>query len=268
MSELTDPLSQAPAADRVAYATGVLLDAQDFRDEQTYHRGRLARALVAFCGPGTLTGLKVVPPELNRPLNVPEILSVTPGLAIDRLGRLIEVPRRACLNLADWWDGRSDSELAGGYDDAQTGVVADVFLAFHPCERGKTPAFASGPFDATDAAVPSRIRDGYQLALIVRQEGKPAPLPVSPWPDLSGAPDAVARQRLLADRILDGLEEPREYPTGMDHTPVFLARVVIPADRGAAGKDRPKRRAEAVRADNYKRVFIYPAAAMARRLEL
>jgi hypothetical protein len=40
------------------------------------------------------------------------------------------------------------------------GVIADVFLNFVVCERGKTPAFASGPFDALDAIAPSRLRDG------------------------------------------------------------------------------------------------------------
>jgi hypothetical protein len=40
-----DPLYAGPQPERAAYATGMLLDAQDFIDEQTYHRGRLARAL-------------------------------------------------------------------------------------------------------------------------------------------------------------------------------------------------------------------------------
>ena len=35
MNDLTDPLIARPAPERVNYATGVLLDAQDFRDEQT-----------------------------------------------------------------------------------------------------------------------------------------------------------------------------------------------------------------------------------------
>ena len=37
-----DPLLDGPPAERVNYATGVLLSADDFRDEQTYHRARLA----------------------------------------------------------------------------------------------------------------------------------------------------------------------------------------------------------------------------------
>src|SRR5262245_1972829 len=54
-----DPLVRLPRAERPAYATGMLLDAQDFQDEQTYHRARLARALSALAGSGTLAGLEV-----------------------------------------------------------------------------------------------------------------------------------------------------------------------------------------------------------------
>ena len=53
-------------------------------------------------------------------------------------------------------------------------MPADIFLAFHPCERGYTPAFASGPFDALDASQPSRVRDAYELTLV------PRPKPESP----------------------------------------------------------------------------------------
>jgi len=49
-----DPLVAQPRADRLSYATGMLLDAQDFSDEQTYHRGRLARAIGFVAGAGTL----------------------------------------------------------------------------------------------------------------------------------------------------------------------------------------------------------------------
>ena len=54
-----DPLYARPRPERAAYATGMLLDAQDFADEQTYHRGRLARALLFGVGSGTLAGLAV-----------------------------------------------------------------------------------------------------------------------------------------------------------------------------------------------------------------
>ena len=54
-----DPVTQAQRPDRAYYETGVLLGPEDFLDEQTYHRARLARALAYLTGAGTLAGLKV-----------------------------------------------------------------------------------------------------------------------------------------------------------------------------------------------------------------
>ena len=46
MSTRTDPLMDAELRpDRLHFATGVMLDREDFQAEQLYHRGRLARAL-------------------------------------------------------------------------------------------------------------------------------------------------------------------------------------------------------------------------------
>src|SRR6185295_14689509 len=103
-SALKDPIEQPAPPDRVNYATGTLLGADDFLDEQSYHRGRLARALAALHGSGvtlpgiatgfgfaggTVLGLRV--DWVKAAPNQEEELELTPGLAIDRLGRLIEV---------------------------------------------------------------------------------------------------------------------------------------------------------------------------------
>jgi len=53
-----DPLYARPLSERPVYATGMLLDAQDFADEQTYHRAQLARAM-AFLAGGGPGGLRV-----------------------------------------------------------------------------------------------------------------------------------------------------------------------------------------------------------------
>ncbi len=62
-----DPLYARPQPQRPFYATGMLLDAQDFSDEQTYHRGRLAQAIAFISGGGTLAGLRVAHHRRTRP---------------------------------------------------------------------------------------------------------------------------------------------------------------------------------------------------------
>jgi hypothetical protein len=258
-----DPLYARPAAERPSYATGMLLDAQDFTDEQTYHRGRLARALASLTGGGTLAGLRISHTAAAAAPNArPEEIRVEPGLAIDRLGRLIEVPRPACLRLQVWFDAEraadggdrlrraaygtldrflSERALAAGLALPARAVVADVFLRFVACARGLTPAFAAGPFDALDAVATSRVRDAYELQLVAREglddafDGLPAP-----GPDLAGIADPAARRARLQDAILDSypaggragrpgdLEPLPEHPQGIDRTAVFLARVLIP----------------------------------------
>src|SRR5947207_14982771 len=100
----TDPLEAMPPPERVNYATGVLLAAEDFRDEQTYHRARLARLLSALVGFGTLAGLRVTPPAAN---DAELELQVAPGLAIDRFGRLVEITEPYCIRIARWFAGLS-----------------------------------------------------------------------------------------------------------------------------------------------------------------
>ena len=189
------------------YATGTLLDARDFLDEQTYHRGRLARAMQYLHGSGTVSGLHVeykspIAPGTDPqfPRGRDEEIFINPGVAVDRLGRMIEVPAAACIRLVKWFEGQQDAPLRlANHGDPFGGVVVDLFVRFSPCERGMTPAFASGPYDAIDAVAASRVRDAYTLELVLRTEHAAAPdpdippLPKDPWPDVSAMNPAERR---------------------------------------------------------------------------
>ena len=284
-----DPLYARPAPQRPVYATGILLDAGDFLDEQTYHRWRLARAVAGLTGGGTLAGLRVtyVPEAANQP----EEIRVSPGLLADRLGRLVEVPRPACLRLERWWESTmavddGDTLVQARFDDVQRfvsartaaeagvdgrpalparAVIADVFLRFIACESGLTPSFASGPFDALDAVTTSRLRDAYELLLVTRPgldddfDGLPPA-----GTDLSAIADADERRAALQDAVLDGWPEEGtagqanalpplpEQPTGLDPTAQFLARVLIPVSAGTP----PARDGAGVVVDNWSRRFV------------
>ena len=299
--EPLDPLKESPAPpDRVFYATGVLLDAEDFNAEQIYHRSRLARALVYLHGSGTVAGLKVgyEPPEdPDSPEDLKEEIIVDPGVAIDRLGRLIEVPRTACIRLNPWYAGQEADDLRQAYHEGVTipahteedengddqlvgehqvnGVVADVFIRFVACGRGKTPAFASGPFDAIDAVQPSRLRDAYKLKLFLRKktEGEEGqgqlPLPETFWPtDKAELTEAIfGVWKLTARDEQNRLEPLNEHLAGQDASYLFLARVVIPTEDltelDADGRPR-RRREEKVEIINEIRPFVYSTAALAR----
>ena len=298
--ERVDPLkAKQQPPDRVFYATGILLDAEDFNAEQNYHRGQLARTLAHLHGSGTAAGLKINWIEASSDPETAdaqeEEIQVEPGIAVDRLGRLIEVPRPACIRLMRWFDAQSNDDLAqalytGGeaalvsrVDDAGAvvgtdsidGVVADLFIRFVVCERGKTPAFASGPFDALDAVQPSRLRDGYELKLLLRKE-RPLRLPEQVWP-AQGAllPNAIFdawhrttdRTEIQGQKNASELKPLHEHAAGQDTSFVFLARVVLPAE-AVEGNPRPRRTPGDVRIDNHIRPFVYTAGALARVMGL
>lgn len=263
-----DPLTRQPLGERPVYATGMLLDAQDFLDEQTYHRGQLARALGAVAGSGTLAGLLVQhQPAVETGLDAaPEEIQVNAGLAVDRLGRLIELPRPACLRLQRWWDAEAarSNLLQADYTSpgrfisarAQAGValptravVADVFLRFVACPRGLTPAFASGPFDALNAVSVSRLRDAYELHLVPRRNltdtglGLPLragafTLPVTEETAAQAlareaamddpSADADERRAALQDAVLHGYHRTADgLPRGPEHPPTVDASAVF-----------------------------------------
>jgi len=176
--EATDDLVQESLAlrgvpERVNYATGVLLGAEDFAAEQLYQRGRLGRAFAALYGHGTVAGLRVsCPANDNAGLEV----QIAAGLALDRLGRLIEVRRTQCIHIERWLaQRRSLKATAKERNDVIDAVredtpgakrlVFDVFARFVICPHGKTPAFAAGPFNATDYVVASRLADAFELSL-------------------------------------------------------------------------------------------------------
>lgn len=260
---LLDPLLQP---DRLRYHTGVLLDRDDFLAEQTYHRGRLARLARHLHGYGTVSGLRVAH---EAETGGPGRIRVAAGLALDRFGRLIEVTEAACIRLGPWFDWHNANadrrsllttalKAADSADPDENGtgrpvgVVADVFLKFHDQERGRTPAFDTGAYDALDATVASRVRDAWTLELLPRTEnapGRPAPL----LPDPAAIPAANRLRALRAAKLDAPLSVGRpatdstavnleaEHAAGHhDGTELLLARLALPATTTAAGAVMPE----------------------------
>lgn len=241
-----DPLSAPQDPDRVNYANGTLLDEVDFVAEQTYHRNRLARLLAYLQGNGTVAGLEVTIDPAS-----PQELRVAPGLAVDRLGRFIEIPRTWCLQLDAWFaeqaadplgQDRMNRAFRAADSGLPDGVMADLFVKFAICERGKTPAFGSGNSDATDAFVAARLRDSFALELRIRDQADPLPVPESEFPSLNGLNLTQRRERVMEYKLQQAWREGSlwrqvggllnhgdEHLQDQDGTEVLLARLRIPA---------------------------------------
>jgi hypothetical protein len=207
-------------------------------------------------------------------------IAVTPGVAIDRLGRMIEVPRTVCIRIQPWLANQSIANLNAILHAGN--VFADVFATFVPCTSGVTPCFATNDnYSATDAFSANRLLDSFAMQLVLRTEPAPG-LPQDQWLLTGPAPTAVtaAYQQNLKQTILAANSGaaaaqafspagaiPVEYPKGFDYSSVFLARVSIPATAGGAGQP-PAYNLNAITIDNLSRLFLYPASLVARTIGL
>ncbi|WP_349744322.1 hypothetical protein [Roseateles cavernae] len=265
---VAEALAPRGVPERVHYANGVLLGAEDFAAEQLYLRGRSGRALAALYGHGTLAGLRVGCSALDNP----ELeLQVAPGLALDRLGRLIEIRRKQCIHIARWLAEREAiaetteaalerAAVIAAVRAGATGpvLVFDVWLRFAICPHGKTPAFAAGPFNASDYVVPARLADAFELSLrlahvIGGELARPEPRSVKLEAMLADLNSLVDPTELEARRrawcvasALDAWPQPsvldpqrlprlREQAGEADWDQLLLARVTVPVRQAEAG---------------------------------
>jgi len=280
----TDNLNPPPAPQRVFYSTGRMLGVEDFQADQDYHRGRLAKVLVQLYGTGTISGLLVqTAKNADQQLEV----QVTPGIAIDRAGRIIEVPRKVCIVLDNWltqltkaWLKQQKNPTPGQatIPDPNTGIhdgknlMVDVFVTFVPCTRGLTPCFASeDDYDATVAFSANRWLDSFAMQLVLRTDLTPL-TPIDPWKTsgaLAGAgsgltaPVTATLQNLLLGATAGPAVAPVEYPPNFDASSVFLARLLIAATGGTAGQP-PQWDLTQVAIDNNSRLFVYPPSLLCR----
>lgn len=286
--EYPDPMEKRLDPDRVNYANGVLLDKNDFRDEQTYFRGRLGRALTYLHGMGTIAGLKVEKDNIQHIENGVQkeepVIRVYPGLALDRIGRLIELPTAYCIRAQKWFEAQDPVQLSESFDNSTDGekpkaVVADLFIGFNNCGRGNTPNFGVGNVDATDAFTADRLRDGACLQLIVRpdiqNEAKTQKPPYQELIDDAGLPltfeEAEERIRkfkteegwsesTLWKKDADTIDPKLEYTSEQNGTEIFLARVRLPAAIDPNDNDRLKFDTQgAIDPDDTNRVLSYSA---------
>jgi hypothetical protein len=241
--EAADPLLDAltetgGAPERVNYAAGVLLDERDFRDEQDYVRGRSARALSALHGYGTVSGLRVTRAAGDTQRRAGRI-EVAPGLALDRYGRLIEVRRAQCIDTSPWLARQAElaaekwQRILDAANAARTQLQLAVQLRFAACSHGLTPAFAAGPYNATDYVVPARLADAFELVLVPRPQAAPvaADAPYEAMLQLMASPPATAgaMRDALAELAMNAWRPPRDSADDGDAMPwVLLAHVTVP----------------------------------------
>ncbi|MFT3870698.1 MAG: hypothetical protein QM715_19785 [Nibricoccus sp.] len=223
---------------RVAYNNGILLDASDFQQEQLYHRSRLAAALTVLHGSGTIAGLKaeLIPAKdatATEPA-VPEQLIVNPGIALDRIGRLVEIKTKQSLRLDRWYNFQKakPGAILKPFRDLGPNryFIADILLRYRAFSQGLRPGFPEPAADATDAIVPSRANDSFELLLVPRDCDPEIELPAIPKSRFDAKPTTKAE---LLDAIYKAYDQSNpaiDQDSGQgasDVTAIFITRVRI-----------------------------------------
>jgi hypothetical protein len=199
--------------ERVHHHHGQLLGVDDLRQDQLHLRSRHELASRALHGYGTVAGLHVDwDPDASE-------LRVSPGVAVDRVGRTIEVDDEQRLDVSAWL--ADHPEVLGDGPARDRGARAHLVLELSHREEPTGPV----PVPGNEEATTSRIRDGHALSLRVAS--------VTAGDERDDAPAvaarlAVARIRAALDRTSDphelGSTVRRELVTWVTSlAPAFLA---------------------------------------------
>jgi hypothetical protein len=165
--------------ERVNYEAGMLLGLEATRTEQAYHRQRVNRLQYWLQGAGTLIGLVVKQISLSddaeaaasatddKDKNVR--LVVSPGIAIDGLGRELMCYEPYCVNLRDWLESQkksNESFLHTALNTAQDAIQLMVTIRYHAASAGLQPVMTRKVNAGIDPVQPSRAKDGLILDII------------------------------------------------------------------------------------------------------
>ncbi|MEW6705788.1 MAG: hypothetical protein AB1430_13165 [Pseudomonadota bacterium] len=220
------------------YHFGMLLGVEDFRAEQGFHLGRLRRHQRLLHGAGVVAGYAV-----SQPKDRPQELRVGPGLAVDALGRDLQLDTAQCVSLPLWWLAhRGDDAFHDVENPDDATFDLDVMACYSCCLGSPVPAIAEPcAGDAADVAY-SRICETVKLSLVRApdddedDEASPKPQPfhllrmwlsmAPPRTDADGQPlpaDQWLIERWNALKAMSPAEQSAERPKLMREV---LARAV------------------------------------------
>jgi hypothetical protein len=207
------------ALERNRYFFGKMMDVAQFEKEQEYFRNHLALLSRLVIGTGVVCGLEVTADATTKG-NV----SISPGIAIDGLGRFVIVPSAASVNPSQLTDNTGQPQGS----PQTTGATLLCLSYAETCADPVTVMISD--CDAPGGCAASTIREGF-VVLVSAAPKKPASPLTCPLTDFSKLSPADLQQA-LAKLIGSACSDPQSAC-------VPLARIDLPGGAIDAASDRP-----------------------------
>lgn len=214
----------AQPLERVNYTAGMMLSLEAINAEQRYHRQRVNRLQYWFQGAGTLLGLavkQVSPVTAEAGQDQSLRLVVSPGIAIDGLGRELLCHEPYCVNLRDWLAAQqlSDSAfLQNALKLDKSAIQLSVTIRYQAASSGLQPVMARTINGGIDPVQPSRAKDALLLEIL------PGTLPAAQdiFPRAG-----LKREPLDTDELSWLSDTEQQHITGLDEREQQLARLQL-----------------------------------------
>lgn len=227
------PLRAAPDPSKhVNYTYGMVLNAEDFKQEFAYLNGHQEWRTRDLIGYGTVSGLKVTYEQNgDRPR-----LLVAPGVAVTPRGEMVRVSRAQCAYLNEWLKTEEAAARAEAARSSATASRIDVYvtLCYRECETDDLPIPGEPCRDEADMMAPSRIADDFKLDLRLAPPEQPDERAVRDFVEwLSGIPIVDGPSSVTLPEFLDAIRyaatligsPPSSPPDFMYGTPPASVRI-------------------------------------------
>jgi hypothetical protein len=183
------------------YFYGQRLDVRHFESEQDYFKGKLwlLNRLVSGCG--VVCGLDVELGDDGRSV------VVTPGLALDRMGREIVVPRRSPrVPIPPLEDEPEPAPAKNGYEERPEcdDDWVHIVVCFKGCESDPEPVMAGG-CDPAERCAAGSVRERYEIP--PPRPGKARPIELD-----CRIPDLVKGNRINYAALASWVSQPCPCP--------------------------------------------------------
>jgi len=167
-SSISPGLGALSAPRRNHYFYGKLLDEHDFRMEQEYFNRKRWLLNRLGLGSGVLCGLEVAAKGGSG--GVSPAVCISPGVAVDALGREIIVPQAVCL---DPWKVTGECGQVLAELDKKEAAVVQLCLSYRECFADYLPAMVTD-CNTADQCAPGMIVEGFCIHVRPGAPEKPA----------------------------------------------------------------------------------------------